>query len=436
MKLYQYTGSDAEKVSASNTCAVRYARNGKRIVVFSEYAPEYEALKKYQGQEMEAADRISVTEAARYLGLSAGSCEAFLVKNGLLELDKETQELVPTDKGFRNQITTAKDSFGKEKCLFDTDVWMERFYKYREAVSRCTGPKAVVKPLSLTALCAMIGMDASKVRGFFVKEGLMRKEGAKTVPTGELEGNGTYEREYRGEKYLIYGPQWADYILAHKDEIEQAADTPAPAAAPAQDKAPAKEKEPAPAAAPAEAASISVFRKLGIPDDALFIDTETTGMAEDDEVVEIGIVDISGRKVFDSLVRASKPINEKARAVNKISDSILVTAPAYTEIAETLEKIVAGHPLVGHNVSFDIRLLSQTHKKYMDGKMEDFWQKAVLFDTRMISKEYLKISKHSLDSLCKCLGWKGDETHRAADDAYQCLWLAKTLETRPFAKLG
>ena len=30
-----------------------------------------------------------------------------------------------------------------------------------------------------------------------------------------------------------------------------------------------------------------------------------------------------------------------------------MTKPAYTDIAETLKKIAEGHPLAGHNISFD-----------------------------------------------------------------------------------
>ena len=48
------------------------------------------------------------------------------------------------------------------------------------------------------------------------------------------------------------------------------------------------------------------FKKLLIPDDALILDTETTGIGIDDEVVELAILDLSGRCLYESLFHSRR----------------------------------------------------------------------------------------------------------------------------------
>lgn len=92
----------------------------------------------------------------------------------------------------------------------------------------------------------------------------------------------------------------------------------------------------------------------------LFIDTETTGLNDDDQIVEIAIVDAGGDTLFHSLVRPSVPVSEEAARVHGISDAELAEAPRWTEIYDDVRKLIDGRMLVAHNASFDDQMIRQT----------------------------------------------------------------------------
>ena len=93
------------------------------------------------------------------------------------------------------------------------------------------------------------------------------------------------------------------------------------------------------------------------------IDTETTGIGKQDEVVQIGIVDKHGAVVLNTLVKAHVPISPKASQVNGITDDMLQDAPPLSDLYVTLSSALAGRPLVAYNMPFDWRMLEQSFGK-------------------------------------------------------------------------
>lgn len=92
----------------------------------------------------------------------------------------------------------------------------------------------------------------------------------------------------------------------------------------------------------------------------LILDTETTGLDHDDQVIEIAILDIHGQVLFHSLVCPSVPVTEGARFVHGISDAELATAPDWPTVYPVISALLQGRNVVAHNASFDARLLAQT----------------------------------------------------------------------------
>lgn len=89
----------------------------------------------------------------------------------------------------------------------------------------------------------------------------------------------------------------------------------------------------------------------------LIIDTETTGLAEDSEIVEIAILSISGTVLLNTLIKPIKPIDPKATAIHGITDEMVKDAPYFSDIAAVLYHIIKNKTLVGHNVAFDVARL-------------------------------------------------------------------------------
>lgn len=97
---------------------------------------------------------------------------------------------------------------------------------------------------------------------------------------------------------------------------------------------------------------------------ALIVDTETTGLGEAAEVVELAVIDCTGTVLLDTLVRPSAPIPAEAAAISGITDAMLEGAPTWTQIADTFRALSAGRTLVAYNAAFDTRVLEQTGRRY------------------------------------------------------------------------
>ncbi|MBR9829321.1 MAG: 3'-5' exonuclease, partial [Oceanospirillales bacterium] len=60
----------------------------------------------------------------------------------------------------------------------------------------------------------------------------------------------------------------------------------------------------------------------------VFLDTETTGLDDDAQMVEIAVVDENGSVLFESYCRPTVPVDPGAQAVHGIGSEVLAGAPA------------------------------------------------------------------------------------------------------------
>ena len=98
--------------------------------------------------------------------------------------------------------------------------------------------------------------------------------------------------------------------------------------------------------------------------DCHILDTETTGLDNTAEIVEISIIDQQGNVVFDSLVKPKNPIPAGATAIHGITNDMVSTAPTWAEIHDTVCQIVNSKPLAIYNEEYDMRLMAQTAALY------------------------------------------------------------------------
>lgn len=106
---------------------------------------------------------------------------------------------------------------------------------------------------------------------------------------------------------------------------------------------------------------------------AVFLDTETTGLGDDAQVVEIAVVDMGGRVLLNTLVRPTIPIPPQASAVHGITDEQVAGAPAYRDIAPTLWHIATGCRVIIYNAEYDLKVLLQTGRANDLGRWELGW---------------------------------------------------------------
>lgn len=96
----------------------------------------------------------------------------------------------------------------------------------------------------------------------------------------------------------------------------------------------------------------------------IVIDTETTGLDENAEIIEVGIIDHTGKVLFDSLIKPVHPIPAEVTAINGITNEMVANAPTWDQVYSEIKQIVEENLLVAFNAEFDLRMLAQTSALY------------------------------------------------------------------------
>jgi DNA polymerase III subunit epsilon len=109
--------------------------------------------------------------------------------------------------------------------------------------------------------------------------------------------------------------------------------------------------------------AIETARKV-LSANPVYLDTETTGLGRDDEIIEISIVDDLGAVVFESLVRPSKPIPPESTRIHQIRDEDVQAATPWPIIWQQVRMVLANRLIVMYNQDFDMRMMQQTHGLY------------------------------------------------------------------------
>lgn len=104
--------------------------------------------------------------------------------------------------------------------------------------------------------------------------------------------------------------------------------------------------------------------KFWIQDNAIIIDTETTGLSNTDEIVEISAIDCQGNVLLDTLVRPMGEIGEQAQAVHGITYADTANAPWFDQVLGDLTGITHNRTVVMFNSSFDTRLIDQSARRH------------------------------------------------------------------------
>lgn len=115
---------------------------------------------------------------------------------------------------------------------------------------------------------------------------------------------------------------------------------------------------------PAVREAISRQARVWLETNALILDTETTGLGDDAEVVELTVIDCAGAVLLDTLVRPSGPVPAEAAAIHGITDAMLAEAPTWSAIHARFCDLIDGRQVVIYNREFDVRVIGQTARRY------------------------------------------------------------------------
>lgn len=95
-----------------------------------------------------------------------------------------------------------------------------------------------------------------------------------------------------------------------------------------------------------------------------YLDTETTGLKDTDQIVEICLIDNDGVVLFESLVKPTVKISAEALRIHGITDALVSTAPTWPELWPQLTLFLAERRIAIYNADFDLRLIRQSHRAH------------------------------------------------------------------------
>lgn len=153
----------------------------------------------------------------------------------------------------------------------------------------------------------------------------------------------------------------------------------------------------------------------------VYLDVETTGLGDDDEVIEVGLVDHTNEVLMETLVRPRKPISEGAREVHGIRDEAVAEAPSWDQIHERFVQLVRDRLVVIYNQEFDAGMVDTSATKH-DLSVDCLAPTACAM--RLYSKWCGDWNEHEggyrYQKLQRAMGEfeiGGRQSHRAVDDA-------------------
>lgn len=105
-------------------------------------------------------------------------------------------------------------------------------------------------------------------------------------------------------------------------------------------------------------------RELLSRPDWVLLDTETTGLWNDAEIIQIGILGPDGEPILDTLCRPAGPIPPGATRIHGITDERVARAPRFEQIYPAFAEVLRGRTLIIYNVGYDRDMIRQTCERY------------------------------------------------------------------------
>jgi DNA polymerase-3 subunit epsilon len=168
----------------------------------------------------------------------------------------------------------------------------------------------------------------------------------------------------------------------------------------------------------------------------IFFDTETTGLNDDDEIVELAITDEQGNTLYSQRFKPAKSMSTGASRITGITDDMLVDMPTFADEFNKIKLVFSqGDQVIAYNTEFDIRLLCQTCEKY---DLSTQWiyhmstRCAMLMYSNYAYDWYdpeIKSKRYKLTDACERMQIRVQNAHSAVGDCIMTANLVKAMET-------
>lgn len=168
----------------------------------------------------------------------------------------------------------------------------------------------------------------------------------------------------------------------------------------------------------------------------VYLDTETTGLDSQAQIVEISILDSDGSPRVDSLVRPTIRIPREATAVHHLTDAQVSGAPTWAQLWPTVEQVLTGRVIAIYNAAYDHRLMQQSHAAH---RLRWTWPPTSFACVMLLYAQYRgewnarygNYRWHKLEEAGAQCGLTLPNTHRAQADAQLARAVLHALASAP-----
>lgn len=189
--------------------------------------------------------------------------------------------------------------------------------------------------------------------------------------------------------------------------------------------------------------------------DLVVLDTETTGIYGDSEIVAISVIDAQGNVLLDTYVKPQSPIIEAeyegydeddwrhrkygprltAFGVNRISNAMVASAPAWQEVVERLRPLLAGKVVLIYNEEFDHRMLDSNCERHNIPQLEAEGWECLMLEFAAWAGDWSDYHGdwryQTLGTAASALRVQIGGAHTAAGDCFTALGVLKALAAAP-----
>jgi len=153
----------------------------------------------------------------------------------------------------------------------------------------------------------------------------------------------------------------------------------------------------------------------------VYLDTETTGLDKNAEIVEIAVVDDTGQILINRLIRPTQPIPPVVSNLHGITDEMVAGAISWPALWPTVRGLLLGKTIGIYNAEFDVRIMRQSLERYRLPWRESLATSDIL----SLYSEYRgewdptrrALRRFRLEDAGRAFRIPLPNTHRAADDA-------------------
>ena len=96
----------------------------------------------------------------------------------------------------------------------------------------------------------------------------------------------------------------------------------------------------------------------------VYLDTETTGLDRNAEIVEICVVNHDDQVLYKSLVKPTSSISSDVIRIHGITNAMVKDAPNWLRIWPEVQNLLLGTQVGVYNADFDIRMIQQSNARY------------------------------------------------------------------------